>query len=151
MPRSPSRRSRWFGVLDLPGATASTLSVLAAEAVALVLPTLLGGVVADRYPRPRAPGVRISSRRSSTRARPHAPHRPRHAARLLTVAFVAGASDASFARPAMTGIVPRSSWPPASEGNALIGSAEPRPILGLVAGGIVVVAIGGGWPSSPPA
>lgn len=41
-----------FGVLDLPGASATTLStVLAAESIALVLFTLVGGVVADRYPR----------------------------------------------------------------------------------------------------
>ena len=41
-----------FGVLDLPGATASTLStVLAFQAMAGVLFLLVGGVVADRLPR----------------------------------------------------------------------------------------------------
>ena len=43
-----------FGILDLPGATPTTLSlVLAAEAVAVVVFTLAGGVIADRYPRHR--------------------------------------------------------------------------------------------------
>lgn len=41
-----------FGVLNLPGADAGTLSlVVAAEAIPHVLGLLLGGVVADRYPR----------------------------------------------------------------------------------------------------
>ncbi|QBF45248.1 MFS transporter [Janibacter limosus] len=41
-----------FGVLGLPGADAGTLSlVVAAEAIPHVLGLLLGGVVADRYPR----------------------------------------------------------------------------------------------------
>lgn len=41
-----------FGVLALPGAGAGTLSVVvAAEAIPHVLGLLLGGVVADRYPR----------------------------------------------------------------------------------------------------
>lgn len=41
-----------FGVLRLPGADAGTLSlVVAAEAIPHVLGLLLGGVVADRYPR----------------------------------------------------------------------------------------------------
>jgi len=43
-----------FGVLNLPGATATTLSVvLTAEAVPMVLFMLLGGVIADRLPRQR--------------------------------------------------------------------------------------------------
>src|SRR5262245_12795173 len=41
-----------FGVLALPGATATTLSlVTAAEAIALVAFMLVGGVIADRLPR----------------------------------------------------------------------------------------------------
>ncbi len=40
-----------FGILDLPGASPTTLSlVLAAESVAIVVFTLAGGVIADRYP-----------------------------------------------------------------------------------------------------
>ena len=43
-----------FGILDLPGATPTTLSVvLASEAVAVVLFILVGGVISDRYPRHR--------------------------------------------------------------------------------------------------
>ena len=41
-----------FGILALPGADAGTLSlVLAAQTIPLVLFMLVGGVVADRYPR----------------------------------------------------------------------------------------------------
>src|SRR4029453_2222378 len=41
-----------FGVLALPGATATTLSlVVAAEAITLVAFMLVGGVIADRLPR----------------------------------------------------------------------------------------------------
>ena len=41
-----------FGVLALPGATATTLSIVtAAEAVSMVAFVLLGGVIADRFPR----------------------------------------------------------------------------------------------------
>nr|BFE85008.1 hypothetical protein GCM10020093_076090 [Planobispora longispora] len=43
-----------FGVLGLPGATATTLSVvLAAEALPTVAFMLVGGVIADRMPRNR--------------------------------------------------------------------------------------------------
>ena len=43
-----------FAVLDLPGATASTLGlVLAAQVVPQIVFILLGGVVADRFPRAR--------------------------------------------------------------------------------------------------
>ena len=41
-----------FGVLALPGATATTLSIVtAAEALTMVVFMLLGGVIADRLPR----------------------------------------------------------------------------------------------------
>ncbi len=41
-----------FGVLALPGATATTLSlVVAAQGITLVAFMLLGGVIADRLPR----------------------------------------------------------------------------------------------------
>ncbi|MFD2348468.1 MFS transporter [Nonomuraea ferruginea] len=43
-----------FGILDLPGATATTLSVvLTAEALPMVLFMLFAGVLADRFPRQR--------------------------------------------------------------------------------------------------
>src|SRR5262245_36747099 len=41
-----------FGVLALPGATATTLSlVVAAESISMVVFMLIGGVIADRLPR----------------------------------------------------------------------------------------------------
>ncbi|HPF81986.1 MFS transporter [Nostocoides australiense] len=137
-----------FGVLDLPGASATTLStVLAAESIALVLFTLVGGVVADRYPREQVLraaewanavlhiviGVLLLSG--------HAP-----VWGLVTLTFLAGTAGA-LVWPAMTGIVPQ--VVPAhslQDGNALIGiGGNTARVAGLVAGGIVVVAIGGGW------
>jgi MFS family permease len=137
-----------FGILDLPGATATTLSrVLAAEAVAVVLFTLAGGVVADRYPRHRvlqvaewvnalahvALGTMLLSGWAPTWA-------------LATAAAVSGTATA-MVWPALTGIIP--DVVPAhhlQQGNALIGlGGNVARVAGLVAGGVVVVALGGGW------
>lgn len=137
-----------FGVLDLPGATATTLSsVLAAESVAIVLLTLVGGVVADRYPRHRVLqvaewvnalahvglGLMILSGRAPTWG-------------LAGAAALSGTATA-MVWPALTGIVP--DVVPARHlqpGNALLGlGGNLARVVGLVAGGIVVVAIGGGW------
>lgn len=137
-----------FGILDLPGATASTLSaVLAAESVALVAFTLLGGVVADRYARNR-----VLQASDWVTALVHVGlglmlltgHAP--IGGLLVVSFLAGASGA-LVWPAMTGIIPQVVPPEAlQEGNAVIGlGGNLARILGLVTGGIVVIAIGGGW------
>jgi MFS family permease len=137
-----------FGVLDLPGATPTTLStVLAAESVAIVLFTLAGGVVADRYPRHRvlqgaewvnasahaALGLMLLSGWAPTWA-------------LAAAAAVSGTATA-MVWPALTGIVP--DVVPAhhlQQGNALIGlGGNVARVCGLVAGGVVVVALGGGW------
>ncbi len=137
-----------FGVLDLPGATATTLSlVLAAESIALVLFTLIGGVIADRYPRDRVLqaaewtnavlhvtlGVMFLTGRASIWG-------------LVTVTFLTGVAGA-LVWPAITGIIPQ--VVPAhslQDGNALIGlGGNLARVAGLVSGGIVVVAIGGGW------
>lgn len=137
-----------FGILDLPGATATTLSVvLASESAALVIFTLAGGVVADRYPRHR-----VLQAAEWTAALVHAGlglmiltgHAP--TAALAAVAFLGGAGGA-LVWPALTGIVP-DVVPPAAlqEGNALLGlGGNIARVVGLVAGGIVVVAVGPGW------
>ena len=137
-----------FGILDLPGATATTLSVvLAAESIALVLFTLVGGVIADRYPRDRV--LQVAEWANAVLhmvlglmlMTGHAP-----VLGLMSVAFLAGMFGA-LVWPALTGIVPQV-VPTASlqDGNALIGLAgNAARVAGLVTGGIVVVAIGGGW------
>lgn len=137
-----------FGVLDLPGATATTLSVvLAAESIALVLFTLIGGVIADRYPRDR-----VLQAASWVNALLHGViglmlltgHAP--VMGLAAMTFLAGIAGA-LVWPAMTGIIP-DIVPAGSlqDGNALIGlGGNTARVAGLVAGGVVVVAIGGGW------
>ena len=137
-----------FGILDLPGATPTTLSlVLAAESVAVVVFTLAGGVIADRYPRHRVLqaaewvnalahvglGLMILGEQAPTWA-------------LATAAAVSGTATA-MVWPALTGIVP--DVVPAAhlqQGNALLGlGGNVARVAGLVAGGVVVVAVGGGW------
>jgi MFS family permease len=137
-----------FGILDLPGATPSTLSVvLASEAIVLVLFTLVGGVVADRLPRPR-----VLMTAESVNAAAHAAL----AAMLVTgtaptwgLAVAAAVSGAGSAMvwPALTGIIPDVVAPERlQQGNALISlGGNIARVGGLVAGGAVVVAIGGGW------
>ncbi len=137
-----------FGILDLPGATATTLSVvLASESAAIVVFTLAGGIIADRYPRHR-----VLQSAEWTAATVHAGlgtmilthHAP--TAALAAVAFVGG-SGAALVWPALTGIVPDVVPVEAlQEGNALLGiGGNIARVAGLVAGGIVVVAVGPGW------
>lgn len=137
-----------FGVLDLPGARATTLStILTAQAVTVVLFTLLGGVVADRYPRGRvlqaaewtAATVFVAI---GTMLLTH--HAPVWA---LVLAAALGGVGEALVWPAITGLVPEV-VPPESlqDGNALIGlGGNVARVTGLVAGGIVVVAVGAGW------
>jgi len=137
-----------FGILDLPGATPTTLSVvLAAESVAVVLFILVGGVVADRYPRHRvlqaaewvnalahaALAVMVGTERAPLWG-------------LVAAAVVSGTATATV-WPALTGIVPEVvPQEHLQQGNALLalGTNIAR-VTGLVAGGIVVAAVGGGW------
>lgn len=137
-----------FGVLNLPGATATTLSVvLASEAVPLVVFMLAGGVIADRMPRQRvmmigelmntgafaALGVMLLSQ--------HAPVAAMAAAAALTGIGMA------MLFPALTGIIPE--VVPADRlqtGNALLAlGANTARIAGIVASGAAVVWVGGGW------
>ncbi|WP_345503833.1 MFS transporter [Pedococcus ginsenosidimutans] len=137
-----------FGILDLPGATPTTLStVLAAESVAVVLFILVGGVVADRYPRHRvlqvaewvnalahaALAVMVGTERAPLWG-------------LVAAAMVSGTATATV-WPALTGIIPEVVPPEhLQQGNAVLalGNNIAR-VAGLVAGGIVVAGVGGGW------
>ncbi len=137
-----------FGVLDLPGADAGTLSlVVASEAVPHVLGLLLGGVVADRYPRRL---VMFAGECFSLTAwlgigtmllTGWAPIPVVCAFAVLT--GLAG----SVVWPVLSGIVPevapRDRLQPA---NALLAvGANVARIAGLVSAGAVVVFIGPGW------
>jgi predicted MFS family arabinose efflux permease len=137
-----------FGILDLPGATATTLSVvLTAEALPMVLFMLFGGVIADRLPRQRvmmvgewvnalaffALGAMMLSGWTP----------------LLAMATAAAFSGVAMAvlYPALTGIIPE--VVPADRlqtGNALLGlGANVSRVAGAVLGGGTVLLLGGGW------
>ncbi|MER5317738.1 MFS transporter [Streptosporangium roseum] len=137
-----------FGVLALPGATATTLSVvLAAEALPMVAFMLVGGVIADRLPRHRVmmAGETINAAAFFCLA-----------AMLLTgwtplpaLVTAAAASGVAMAIlfPALTGIIP--DVVPADRlqtANALLGlGANSSRVAGLILSGATVVLLGGGW------
>lgn len=137
-----------FGILALPGADAGTLSmVLAAQTIPMVAFMLVGGVVADRYPRARvlrwgqllagvawsAIGLMLLTGFTPLWL-------------LCTAAAVAGTAGAAV-YPALTGIIP-DLVPPhlLQQGNAWLSmGASAARFVGLVASGAVVVWLGGGW------
>jgi MFS family permease len=137
-----------FGVLGLPHATPTTLSVvLAAEDLPLVAFLLVGGVIADRLPRWK---VMVAGDAGNTVAFAAA------AAMLITgwapvwalmsAAAISGIASATLF-PAMTGIIP--DVVPADRlqtGNAVLGfGTNVARVTGLVASGAAVVLFGGGW------
>ncbi len=137
-----------FGVLDLPGANATTLSlVVAAEAIPHVLGLLLGGVVADRYPRRLVMftgeclslvawlgiGIMLLTGWAPVPV-------------LCGFAVLTGMAGA-VVWPVLSGIIPevapRERLQPA---NALLAvGANVARIAGLVSAGAVVVLVGPGW------
>ncbi|MFJ2028124.1 MFS transporter [Streptosporangium sp. NPDC087985] len=137
-----------FGILELPGATATTLSVvLTAEALPMVAFMLVGGVIADRLPRHRVmmAGETLNAAAFSCLA-----------AMLLTgwtplPALVVAAAASGIAMailfPALTGIVP--DVVPTDRlqtANAMLGlGANSARVAGLVLSGAAVVLLGGGW------
>ncbi|NUW43238.1 MFS transporter [Nonomuraea rhodomycinica] len=137
-----------FGVLDLPGADATTLSVvLTAESLPMVLFMLVGGVIADRFPRHLVMTAGEAANALAFFAL---------GAMMLTgwtplpaLAAAAALSGVSMAVlfPALTGIIPE--VVPADRlqtGNALLGlGANVSRVAGAVFGGGTVVLFGGGW------
>ncbi|SEH01666.1 Predicted arabinose efflux permease, MFS family [Nonomuraea solani] len=137
-----------FGILGLPGATASTLSaVLAAEALPMIAFMLVGGVIADRLPRQRvmmageflmAAGFLALAFMLLTGWTPLS-------AMVAAAALTGMATAVTF--PALTGIIPE--VVPADRlqtGNALLGlGANASRVAGAVLGGGTVVLFGGGW------
>ncbi|MBG0827000.1 MFS transporter [Planomonospora sp. ID67723] len=137
-----------FGVLGLPGATATTLSVvLAAEALPMVAFMLVGGVIADRLPRNR---VMTASETLNALAFFSL------AAMLLTgwtplpaLATAAAATGIAMSvlYPTLTGIIPDVvAADRLQTANALLGlGANSARVAGLVMGGATAVLLGGGW------
>ncbi|MCK2213523.1 MFS transporter [Actinomadura sp. ATCC 31491] len=137
-----------FGVLDLPGATASTLSVvMTAASLPMIVFTLVGGVIADRLPRQRVMTAGESLAAAGYLAlgvMMLAGWTPMPA--LLVAAALTGVATA-LALPALTGIIPDVVPPDRLQsGNALLGlGANTSRVAGAVLGGGTVVLFGSGW------
>ncbi|PZG12808.1 MFS transporter [Nonomuraea aridisoli] len=137
-----------FGILNLPGATASTLSVvLTAQAVPMILFILVGGVVADRMPRQRvmmAGELLMAAGFFGLAAMLLTGWTPLVA---LGVAAALSGIGTALAFPALTGIIPEVvPLDRLQAGNALLGlGANASRVAGAVLGGGTVVLFGGGW------
>ncbi|GHH65457.1 MFS transporter [Streptosporangium violaceochromogenes] len=137
-----------FGVLALPGATATTLSVvLTAEALPMVAFMLVGGVIADRLPRQRvmmAGEILNAVAFSCLAAMLLTGWTPLPA--LVTAAALTGVAMAVLF-PALTGIVPDVvAADRLQTANALLGlGANVSRVAGVVLSGAAVVLLGGGW------
>ncbi|MFB4283305.1 MULTISPECIES: MFS transporter [unclassified Nonomuraea] len=137
-----------FAILDMPGATASTLSVvLTAESLPMILFMLVGGVIADRLPRQRVMMTGeflMAAAFFALAAMLLSGWTPLPA--LVAAAALAGVATA-ITFPALTGIIPE--VVPAERlqtGNALLGlGANASRVAGAVLGGGTVVLFGGGW------
>ena len=137
-----------FGVLGLPGADASTLSIiLAAEVIPAVALLLVGGVLADRFPRNRVMvcGELLNAIAFAAIAAMlisgWAP------VPLLTAAAGVSGLGQAVLFPALTGIIPEVVPVQCLQsGNALLAlGANTARIAGVVAGGATVALFGSGW------
>jgi MFS family permease len=137
-----------FGVLALPGATASTLSlVTAAEGTTLVAFMLVGGVVADRLPRflvMVSADVGAALAWGALAAMLITGWAP--LGLLITASALAGVATAMF-YPAMTGVVPEvvpAERLQSANGLLRLGQNFAR-IGGFAVAGAAVAAFGAGW------
>ncbi|WP_439680651.1 MFS transporter [Embleya sp. MST-111070] len=137
-----------FGVLDLPGASATTLTiVLTAQTVPQIALMLFGGVVADRISRTR---LMLTAELSSAAAffglaamfvTGHAP--------VWGIVLLAAATGIALALyyPALTGVVPeivRDEHLQTANGVLRLGVNSAR-LLGMAAAGGAVALVGAGW------
>lgn len=137
-----------FGILALPGANATTLSVvLTAEALPMIVFMLFAGVIADRFPRHRV--MMVSEFMSALAFFALAAMMLSGWTPLPAMATAAAASGVAIAMlfPSLTGIIPE--VVPADRlqtGNALLGlGANSSRVAGAVLGGGAVVLFGSGW------
>jgi len=135
-----------FGILGLPGGSASLLSiVLAAESIPLVLFLLVGGALADRLPRQRViMASQVLASVSYTALASLIALGVANAYALCAAAVLSGVG-AAMGFPAFTGLIPQIVAPDRLQtGNALLsfGAAVAR-IAGVVAGGVVTAVTGG--------
>ncbi|MFI7148285.1 MFS transporter [Nonomuraea sp. NPDC050022] len=137
-----------FGILALPGANATTLSVvLTAEALPMIVFMLFAGVIADRFPRHKV--MMVSEFMSALAFFSLAAMMLSGWTPLPAMASAAAASGVAIAMlfPSLTGIIPE--VVPADQlqtGNALLGlGANSSRVAGAVLGGGAVVLFGSGW------
>ena len=137
-----------FGVLGLPGSTATTLSaVLTAEALPMVGFMLVGGVVADRLPRHRVIAVSETANAlayAGLAAAMLTGHTPLPL--LIALCAVSGTASALL-YPALTGIIPDVVPPERLQtANALLGLGQNSArVAGTVLSGAAVALLGAGW------
>jgi MFS family permease len=137
-----------FGVLGLPNAHPSTLSVvLAAESIPMVLFMLVGGVLADRFPRDRvivAGNLLCATGFLTTAALLISGWAPVWA--LAAAAAVGGTGVAVFF-PAVMGIVPQVvAAERLQTANSVLGfGMNAARLLGAAIAGVTVALVGGGW------
>jgi len=137
-----------FGVLALPGATATTLSVVvAAESLSMVAFMLIGGVIADRLPRFRvmvAADLGAAAAWGGLAAMLITGWAPLWL--LIVTSAIAGMATALF-WPAFTGVVPEVVPAPklqAANGVLRLGMNAAR-IGGFAVAGGAVAVLGAGW------
>ena len=136
-----------FAVLDLTGSPTSLGIVLAARSIPQVLFMLVGGVVADRWPRQLVMvGANALSGTAQAAVALLLLLGVAEVWHLVALEIVAGASSAFFF-PASSGIVPQTVPPRMlQEANALLRiSMSSTTIFGAAVGGVLVAAIGSGW------
>jgi MFS family permease len=136
-----------FAVLDLTGSPTSLGLVLAARTVPQVVFLLVGGVIADRWPRQlMMVGANAVSGTAQAAVALLLLLGVAEVWHLVALEIVAGASSAFFF-PASSGIVPQTVPPRMlQEANALLRmSMSATTIFGAAAGGVLVASIGSGW------
>ncbi len=137
-----------FGVLELPGATATTLSVvLAANTAPMVAFMLFGGVIGDRFPRQRVMMTGELMNAASCLALSAMLFTHWAPLPALALASAVGGIGLTIFWPALIGVVP--AVVPAHQlqsANGLLGlGMNSARIGGMVAGGTMVTLIGAGW------
>ncbi|HET9507040.1 MAG TPA: MFS transporter [Gaiellaceae bacterium] len=136
-----------FAVLDLTGSPTSLGLVLAARSIPQVVFMLVGGVIADRWPRQLVMvGANAVSGTAQATVALLLLLGLAEVWHLVALEIVAGASSAFFF-PASSGIVPQTVPPRMlQEANALLRiSMSTTTIFGAAVGGVLVAAIGSGW------
>ncbi len=137
-----------FGILELPGADATTLSVvLTAESLPMIAFMLVGGVIADRMPRQRvmmAGELMMAAAFSTLGVMLLTGWTPLPA---LVAAAALGGTAAAVVFPALQGIIPEVvPQDRLQTGNAMLGlGANASRVAGAVLGGGTVALFGGGW------